>query len=347
MIRKRPLIKILPLAALLLMLLLAGCKYLPEEQGSAPGSKAAALGASPGAAPAPANPGGRLGIDLSQVQPKTKKEIELSQRDDVLPPETELDTLPQSSNNTAVLLKWKVLSGADEISHFELQYRDGKGDWQALGGPVDPREREMLFWGKMDHVYEFRLRAINLIGMVEDFPEFYEATVYILPRCEDDAYEGKDAGDDARESAQIITPMDKQTHTWCPLGDEDWVLFEAKAGEVFTLRAKPLALGSAAVIHLLDPAGNLLAEAAPKDYSAATRLNWKAEQDGTYAVRLTPAKKHSAGDGAMYEFSVEQQSNIRLVILPGAAVVLLVVLALLLFSARRVKQAKSRKGLGW
>ena len=347
MIRKRPLIKILPLAALLLMLLLAGCKYLPEEQGGAPGSKAAALGANPGVAPAPANAGGRLGKDLGQAQPKSAREQALSERDDVLPPETALDTLPQSSNNTAVMLKWKVQSGADEINHFELQYRDGKSDWQALGGPLDPRQRELLFWGKMDHVYEFRLRAVNLIGMVEEYPEMAEASIYILPRCADDDYEGKKTGDDARESARLAESWEVRAHTWCPLGDEDWVLFEAVAGESFTLRAEPLALGAAAVVQLHDPAGNLIAEAAPKDYSAATRLNWKAEQDGTYAVRLTPAKMHAAGDGAAYEFTVDKKSTIKPFILVAGAVVLLVVLLVVFASVRKVQQAKRAKGFGW
>jgi murein DD-endopeptidase MepM/ murein hydrolase activator NlpD len=263
-------------------------------------------------------------------------------------PETHMQYLPQGSKSTSIKLTWVVDSGAATIDHFDLQWREGKGEWTDWTEPLGRTAREAIFWAVPDKLYEFRIRAVDKNGAEESFTSKPETSTYVLPDCADDAFEGEGSGDDERASAPVAQYGAVQTHNWCQLGDVDWVVFQAAEGDALTLRVDPSGAASGAIIKLFDAGSDEpLAKATPQNADSATVLNWTAPAPGTYAVKLSPADTRIAGEDAQYTFSLQKRSLVR----TSWFLVLVGLISALLgggfFTHRRIQAKKMQKGVGW
>ena len=263
-------------------------------------------------------------------------------------PETHMEYLPQGSKSTSVKLTWVVDSGAASIDRFDLQWREAKGEWVNWSEPLEKNAREAIFWAVPDKLYEFRIRAVDKDGTEEPFTGKPETSTYILPDCADDAYEGEGTGDDKRTSAPVVQYGEMQTHNWCQLGDQDWVVFQAVEGEALTLRVDPIGAASGANLKLLHAGTDeLIVEAMPENADSVTVLNWTAPADGTYALKMSPVDSRIAGEDAQYTFSIQKRSLVKtswFLVLAG------IVSALLgggFFAHRRIQAKKLEKGVGW
>jgi len=267
----------------------------------------------------------------------------------LVPPSTRMDALPQTYASTAIKLSWAVESAADEVERFELQVREGQDDWQDYKEAIGADARSLVFWGKQNQVYEFRMRAVNKLGAAEAYTDNAETFTLVLSDCTGD--DAERSGDNKRGSAPLVSSNTPLTHNWCPGADVDWARFEAKSGDSFVLRAVPRGPASAVVIQLYA-AGNevLLGEARPLNVDSPTTLNWLAPQSGSYVVKLSPADTRIAGVEAEYTFTVERKSSVK----PLWFVVLSAVVSALMGGSyaaakkvqKTIKQKKSRH-VGW
>lgn len=265
-------------------------------------------------------------------------------------PSSRMDSLPQTTGSTAIRLSWVVETAESEVERFELQTRKGDGEWEDYGEPIAGSERSLVYWGSVGEVYEFRLRAVSVLNAAEAFTENAETRTFVQPDCLSDTAEGQGGGDNERDSAPLVNSGTTVTHNWCPVGDVDWVRFSARQGDSFVLRAVPRGAASAAVIQLYDAEGaTLLGEAHPQNADSPSTLNWKAAQDGTYAVKLTPLDNRVAGVDAQVDFTVERMSSLRPGLFVSISALLSALLGGSLVVAKRVQrsaQQKSRR-VGW
>ena len=257
------------------------------------------------------------------------------------PPASHMEPLPQINNSTAIVLKWVVDSPAEDIDHFNLQYRKGIDKWQDWTEPIGSSARQLTFLAMPDKKHEFRMRAVTIAGAKEAFPDAAEAITNINGGCLDDDFEGVKPGDDFRSASAQIELGTTQTHNWCPVGDVDWVKFEAKQGDHLNLTAKPAGLASGVVLKLFDKTGqSLLGEAKPEDADKITVMSWIVPLDGTYFVKLSPVNAEIGGVETKYDFGIERKSSVN----PGLVICGSAALPLILgggYAATRV--AKKRK----
>jgi len=276
----------------------------------------------------------------------TTQEFSVSRQ--AVAPESHMEILPQGSRTTSIRLSWVVDARAAEVERFDLQWREAKGEWVNWSEPLDGKAREVNFWAVPDKLYEFRLRAVSKNGEAEAFTGKPEVSTYVLPDCADDAFEGEGTGDDKRTSAPVVKYGDVQTHNWCQLGDVDWVVFEAAAGDPVTLRVDPIGAASAANLKLFSAGSDEpLAEAKAANADSVTILSWTAPADGAYALKIAPAEDKIAGEDATYEFSIQKRSTIKASWFMVLAGVVSLMLGGGFFAHRRVQAKKMAKGVGW
>ncbi|HNR02752.1 MAG TPA: peptidoglycan DD-metalloendopeptidase family protein [Anaerolineaceae bacterium] len=266
----------------------------------------------------------------------------------VEPPSTRMDALPQTYGSTAIKLGWVVESHADEVERFELQVREGQGDWVDYQQAIGSAARSLVFWADQNQVYEFRMRAVNKLGTAEAYPDNAETFTLVLSDCLGD--DAERAGDNQRELAPLVSSNAPVRHNWCPAGDADWVRFDAKAGDSFVLRANPQGPASGAVVQLFAAGSEvLLGEARPFNVDGRTTLSWMAPADGSYAVKLSPVDARIAGVEAEYTFSVEKKGAVK----PLWFVLFSAMVSALMgggyAAARRVKKTMKQKKsrVGW
>ncbi len=266
----------------------------------------------------------------------------------VVPPVSYMEALPQISNSTAVMLNWGVESGADDIDHFNLQWRQQNGEWQDWPEELGKDVRQVLFWGSPDQTFEFRIRAIDLIGTTEDYPENAETATYINSGCSDDGFEGAAPGDDEQLTAAPSEADVTQTHNWCPVGDVDWVSFQALQGEKYSFFSKPAALASAATIELYDTNGTtLLGSVHPATVDGETTMEWIVPLDGVYYIKLTPADARIGGQDTSYEFTIQKKSSVNPTTLVCGSALIPALLGGGYAVSKQLQKKKKAKGVGW
>ena len=266
-------------------------------------------------------------------------------------PLTHLNDLPLIVNSTVVKLTWDVDAGADGINHFNLQYRNHDGEWIDWPEALGKDARQVLFWGTPGLTYEFRLRAVDLIGNAEEYLSVAETSTTFNEPCADDAYEGTLPGDDEQATAAPMEPGNARQHNWCPAGDVDWVVFQAAAGDQLRLTTKALDLASGALLTLYEPDGTtFIGEARPLNASANAALDWTVPQDGVYYMKLTPVDARIGGTDTKYEVAIEVKSKLQ----PGTLICGSALIPALLGGAyalskkvQKSKKRKERKAVGW
>jgi len=227
-------------------------------------------------------------------------------------PVTTMQTLPELSQTTLVQLGWDVKQGDLAIGSFEMEYARDGGDWVRWEQPIPAESNQLWFFGELGHTYQFRMRAIDTDGNLEEFPAESQAVVRIASDCTGDAYENPDPGDDTLQGATPLEISQPQIHTFCGYSDYDWLVFAANEGDTYRISTKPLGGNAAAIFHLYDPIGDaVLGELIAQDFNQETALEWKAPQDGLYALRVSPLDNRLAGDAVSYEIKVDKVLQLK------------------------------------
>lgn len=267
-------------------------------------------------------------------------------------PSSRLDELPLAVNSTAIKLTWQVLSGADGLDHFNIQFRIQGQDWQELPDKPGKDAREYLFWGQPGTTVEFRMQAVDILGNAEELNTLPEAVTTFAAPCGEDTFEGSGMGDDEFASAAPLETGALQVHNWCPAGDVDWVVFSAKVGDQMRFSTKAVDLASAANFTLYEPDGTtVIGTAKPANAGAEGVLDWTAPVDGVYVLKMTPVDGRIAGTDTKYQLNVESKSTVQpTTLICGSAAIpaLLGGSYLLAKRAKKVsKQKKHAKNMGW
>jgi hypothetical protein len=167
--------------------------------------------------------------------------------------------------------------------------------------------------------------------------------------CSDDAFEAGDPGDDDQATATSIEIGAEQEHSWCPVGDKDWLSFQATQGQTLTFTSKAVGLNSAAAIRLYNTDGStLLSDQHPNDANSSTTLEWKVPADGTYYLRLSPQDSKIGGEDAKYTISVTTDNQVNPATLICGSITIPALLGTgFVVAKKRYDQKKRSKRVGW
>ncbi len=268
------------------------------------------------------------------------------------PPSARLDELPLTTNSSAVNLTWKVLSGADALDHFNVQYRFQGQEWIELPDEPDKDAREFLFWGNPGATMEFRLQAVDDQGNAEEFNTIPETVTTFIGTCSGDEYEAIDPGDDTLAGAAILAAGETQTHTWCQAGDVDWLTFSAALGDEVQFTTKAIDLASAAKLTLYEPDGvTLIGSGVPANVNSQGTLDWTAPADGVYVLKLEPVDSRITGQETKYSVDISSKSTVEPTTLICGSALLPLLLGGGYAASKQVKRAQAKrmraKNMGW
>jgi hypothetical protein len=238
--------------------------------------------------------------------------VQFSVKEQDYPPVTQLKPLPERSGSSVLLLEWDVLEGSERVERFELQVREGEGEWFAWGRPLPGQSRSGWYFGEPGKTYTFRIRSIDINGALEGFAENGEVKVEIAPGCEPDIHEAeKLGGDDHFLDASVMGVNTSEEHSLCTQGDVDWVSFKAEMGRSYRISTTPLSGGAAVRIQLFAPDGyNLLGEKDPSGLMQPAEINWIAPEEGTYLVRLSSTDPKVYGGDVRYQVRIDAMERV-------------------------------------
>ncbi len=221
-------------------------------------------------------------------------------------PTSAMVPLPSVSNLNTVLLQWTANNVGSGISKIEIQVKENGGTWQNWQPPegIKITDRYAWFIGQVGSTYGFRMRVIDNTGKAEAWSDTPETTVQMT---------GCTAGVDASEADNSLSAArsftvdsDRVKKTYCGQNDEDWFKFEAVAGEVYFINAVPLTRAVGTVLTVYTASGSPVAEVFPSQLGSSSNIRWLAPVSGTYYVKARNFNPLIAGDGATYQFWVDQ-----------------------------------------
>jgi hypothetical protein len=219
-------------------------------------------------------------------------------------PITRLDALPAENGSTMIRLKWSV-SSRQKVDHFELQYQQNGGEWQAWAAPLAANLRETSFFAKNGTEYGFRIRAVTETG-VEEFAGEAQAKTKVEAQCTPDKFE---PADNTPDGASALQTGGGQLHNLCSFTDIDWSSMLLQGGKAYTFTAKPQDLPAGVTLQIFDMTGKALSEeVSPENLSSGTSLDYQPETSGTYLLRARAADDHLAGTNVIYNVNYDQAS---------------------------------------
>jgi murein DD-endopeptidase MepM/ murein hydrolase activator NlpD len=234
---------------------------------------------------------------------------------DRTPPVSAIQPMSATQQSTAILVQWTGEDNISGIDHFDLQSQIDNGTWKDQLKNIPAVDRQAWVIAEAGHQYGFRMRAVDRLGNVENYPQAAEASTTVPA----DVCSGPDEWENDNQPASANTVSSNsapQRHTYCNpeagtnwLHDEDWLKVTAMTGETIWVASIPQSGAAASVLELYDSnlvTPTLLAETIPIDIGAATQLKWRLEQDGTYYLRLHNPDESVAGDGVIYKVWVRK-----------------------------------------
>ena len=212
--------------------------------------------------------------------------------------------LPAIQRVNAIDLRWTLTDAIAGVDAIDLEVRRDSGaweSWQTLPG----ESAGAWYIGELDHRYSFRARVIDRAGNVRAFPATAEATTVLAP-CALDAFEP----DSLPIDASTLAPGDVQAHTFCGVGDRDWVTFYAEAGGTYTIETTDLNGLADTVLELRSGDGVLLLKSNDDiDYpvNLASRIIWQSPISGWYAAVVYQWGNRIAGDDVRYTLHLQAE----------------------------------------
>lgn len=218
------------------------------------------------------------------------------QIDGIRPTSQLTSSLPASPQSTAVRLNWIAADDVSGIDRVEFQYRVNDGGWQDWN--VKPRSDSGSVWflGEGGKKYEFRVRAVDRAGNVQDWNPSSQTTT--LPvTCSAGSNE---PGNNQRSGAVNLAMGSALEQVLCPAADQDWMRVQAVAGVEYLALVNSLGGGAAVRLGLYDNTGNLLMERSSAELGQGVSLQWSVPTSGTYFLRVTPLADGLYGSDVRY-----------------------------------------------
>lgn len=200
---------------------------------------------------------------------------------DLTAPASTMNPLPSPSNSTALMLTWTAQDLQDDIAYFEIQSRFNGGAWTTWGEKPGKAARSAWFVGQPGG-YEFRMRAVDLSGNMEEFPNGAEASVSISATCSGDALE-------ANNTRAAAKPHSMNTTVALNLcqNDVDWVRFDATAGKEVMIMLAAKGGGATLRVRLTNSAGTQqYLDVASNSIGASVVARWVPPATGTYHLEI-------------------------------------------------------------
>ncbi len=205
-------------------------------------------------------------------------------------------SLPNPSGSTAVRLAWSASDDVSGVSRVEFQYRINNGNWQNWDVRPGGENGAVWFLGHAGQTYEFRIRAVDRAGNVQDWPS--GGQIAALPSsCTPGSGE---PGNNQRQGAGVLPYETAQEHKLCPAADRDWLRFQAQAGKSYLFFGSSLGGGAALKLGIYDSAGNRLVEQAAAGLGQSLTFIWTAPASGDYYLLAAPLEDGLFGDEARY-----------------------------------------------
>ncbi|HJS28287.1 MAG TPA: PPC domain-containing protein, partial [Anaerolineales bacterium] len=223
---------------------------------------------------------------------------------DRTPPATAILPLPPTHASTAVWISWQATDNISGIEHFELQSRIDGGAWQDYGENISGYAQGTWFVGEPGQLVDFRLRAVDRAGNLEEYPSGAEATTYLLPCTSPDPWEPDGTASEATTVSPGETP---QLHNFCLPSDQDWIRLDALAGAHYRIFVLPASPDSAAKIEIYHADGTtLLNSQSAAEFGAFLEAGFTAPGTGAYFLRITHINPQVAGDLVSYLVWIEE-----------------------------------------
>jgi murein DD-endopeptidase MepM/ murein hydrolase activator NlpD len=220
-----------------------------------------------------------------------------------------LQLIPEETASTAIQLNWDILSGEADLSAFEFQIKTNEGEWEEWQRNISAQMRSAWFIGEPGNTYAFRMRSIDVAENIEEYPETAEAVTTIEVQCVPDDFE---AGEDTSNlvQASLMEIGDTQIHNICGAGDEDWITFPANEGEQLKIVSTPLSGAASTILQVYrSDRYSKVAEMVPQSMDAGSEINWEADSDGVYFIRVLPLDQKVYGTDARYELSIARSGE--------------------------------------
>jgi hypothetical protein len=123
--------------------------------------------------------------------------------------------------------------------------------------------------------------------------------------CVPDDYEPDDA---CTEAEDIDTEGTHQIHNLCPVGDEDWVQFAARAGITYTIETSAVGADGDTVLALYPACGQPPIATDDPATARAARIVWPCTISGLYSVKVNHADADYGGETG-YDLSITASTD--------------------------------------
>jgi len=221
-------------------------------------------------------------------------------RVDASAPVSQMQSLPASTQSTAVQLTWSGSDAGVGLDHFELQYALNGGAWQTASSALAADARSYWFVGQAGGNYAFRMRAVDRAGNVEAWPGAAEAATTLAASCTGDGFENGDDTAGGAVDAALGAPA--QNRSLCGLNDPDWIRFTAAAGQELAVMVNSLSGGAAVKLSLYAPGDSTapIAAAQSGGVGQGALLRWTVAAAGEYRLKIEPLRSDLWGTQALY-----------------------------------------------
>lgn len=211
-------------------------------------------------------------------------------------PTTTLAPIPSPRGTSYIPLSWSTNVPASTIHHFDLQYKVGTASWQDLELNIPGTQTTYNFQGELGKNYYFRVRAVDLNGNSEAYPNG-SSPVVVNNGCSGDSYEpNNDKG-----SGKNLPINTTQAHNFCGAGDVDWVTLSVQAGKPYMVFVTSLGGGASMNVEVYKNNGSSLLQTYPASvYGQSQVISFTAESNDTYYLKITPIDSRLAGNDVKY-----------------------------------------------
>jgi len=200
--------------------------------------------------------------------------------------------------SSQIPLYWTANDAHSGIDHFDIQVNADDSGWRTWRTGLSAGISQINYFGQLGHSYLFRVIAFDKAGNSAQA----EANT-TTASCGADSFEP----DDSFVHAATINLGVSQSHSFCGVGDQDWVSFNAIAGNTYWIHGIPTSALASLWFSIFNTNGTtLLADYpnAPDHLNAGISAYWRAPANGVYYLRAQHSNSEIAGPSVTYQIIV-------------------------------------------